>query len=126
MKEKFSSKNGHQLYESNQMILCKELILIRDQPQDREDPSEPHLYVVSITASPLWFLQPLCVWSLLLYLCPFLSLCPALSSRIKHNAFSKEQLLASPSLTGSQTWVFSSTMVEDWHSGTAYTTPFNG
>ena len=44
------------------------------------------------------------VWSLLFYLCLFWTLCPALSSRIKHNAFSRVQLLPSPSLASSHTW----------------------
>ena len=35
----------------------------------------------------------------------FFSLCLALSSRIKHNAFSREQLLPYPSLAGNHTWV---------------------
>ena len=65
--------------------------------------------VGSITAVSLWLLQPYCARSLFFCLCPFLSLCPALSSRIKHNAFSRGWLLPSPSLAGSQTWVSSTT-----------------
>ena len=101
--------------QSNLILLCKELILIKDRPQSREDFPEPHLNVVnsrsveSITATPLWFLHLYYAWSLLFCLCSFLSLCPALSSRIKHNAFSRGWLLPSPSLACSQTWMSSTT-----------------
>ena len=97
------------------MLLCKELILIRGQPPRQGGSPEPHLTevnsrsVVSMSACPLWFLQPFCAWSLLFCLCPFLSHCPTLSSRIKHKAFSRGQLLSTPSLAGSQTWVSSTT-----------------
>ena len=67
------------------------------------------LSVGSMSADSHWFLQPYCAWSLLFCLCPFLSLFPALSSRIKHNAFSRGRLLSSPLLAGSQTWVSSTT-----------------
>ena len=101
--------------ESNQMLLCKELILIRVQPPRQGGSPEPHLTVVnsrsvvSMSACPSGFSSPYDAWSLLFCLCPFLSLCPALSSKIKHNAFSRLQLLPSPSLAGSQTWVSSTT-----------------
>ena len=84
--------------------------------QGREGLPEPHSNVVnsrsvgSISADSLWFLQLLCAWSLLFYLCSFLRLCPSFSSRIKHNAFSRGWLLPSPSLAGSQTWVSSTTL----------------
>ena len=97
------------------MLLYKELILIRYQPLRHGGSPEPHLTVensfsvVSMSACSLWFLQLLYAWSLLFCLFPFLSLCHALSSRIKHNAFSRGWLFPSPSLAGSQTWASSTT-----------------
>ena len=65
--------------------------------------------LVSTVSVPSGFSSPFDVQSLLFCLCPFLSLCPALSSRIKHNAFSRGWPLLSPSLAGIQTWVSSTT-----------------
>ena len=64
-----------------------------------------HHSQIPLVSPALW------AWSLLFCLCPFLSLCPSLSSRIKHNVFSIGWLLPSPSLAGSQTWVSSTISV---------------
>ena len=95
------------------MLLCKELILIRDQPPKQRGSPESHLkgdfYLVwkASQHESLLFLQPLYARSLLFCLCPFLSLCHVLSSRIKHNAFSRGWLLSSPSLACSHIWASS-------------------
>ena len=57
----------------------------------------------------LWFLRPDFARSLLWCLCPLQSLCHALSSGVNHNASTRGQHFPSPSLTGSQTWVSSTT-----------------
>ena len=56
-----------------------------------------------------WFLQLNCAWSLLSFLFSLQSLCYALSSGVNYNATARGLLLPSPSLAGSQTWVFSTT-----------------
>ena len=60
-------------------------------------------------------------WSLLSCLCPFLSLCHVLSSRIKHNTFSRGWLLSSPFFDGSQKCASSTTRDQRWHSETVST-----
>ena len=113
------------------MLLCKKLILIRGQPPrqggspraalDRGEFTQcsEHLSQFPLVSPEIY------VWSLLFCLCPFQSLYPVLSSRIKHNAFSRGQLLSSPSLAGSHTWC----PVPPWFRvvrETDSTTPFNG
>ena len=72
---------------------------------------------------PSGFSSPYSALSLLFCLCPFLSLCHALSSRIKHNAFSREWLLHLHLLPVARPGRPVPLVVEGWHSGDSLNYP---
>ena len=105
------------------MLLCKELILFRDQPPKHGGSPIATLTVVnsssvvSMSVCPSGFSSSYDAWSLLFCLFPFLSLCHALSSRIKHNTLSRGQLLHLRLLSVARPGFPVPPVVEGWHSG---------
>ena len=65
-------------------------------------------------------------WSLSIFLIPSQSLCPPLSSEIKHKTLNRRWLLPSLSLICSQTWLSSTTNGWRFTFGDSLFTPFNG